>query len=540
MENKDLFDAVIVGGGPAGLTAAIYLARARYRVVVIEKEKFGGQITITSEVVNYPGVEKVSGEALTTTMQKQAQAFGAEFMVSEVRSIENTGDIKIVNTSSGPIKAFSVLIATGANPRRLGFLGEDEFRGRGVAYCATCDGEFFSGKELLVVGGGFAAAEEAMFLTRYASKVTILVRKDKFSCASSIVEELLKNPKIKVLYHHELKEVKGDENGIKQAVIINNETKENFVYESHDKGSFGVFVFAGYVPNTNLVKDLLDLDESGYVITDKNLETSSKGIFAAGDICIKPLRQVVTATADGALAANAMEKLAATMQDKTGITPKVPQANTNKKEDNISSSSSKLNEAKFISQDMLPQLDAVFSRLTSNITLEIYKNDDKKSIELLEAMKELVSLSDKLSLKEIDGGEDAPCVRILKDDVFSGLAFHGVPGGHEFTSFILGIYNVGSQGQALDPSDLKKILSIDKELKMKIFVSLSCTMCPDLVVAAQRMASLNPLIEAQIYDLNLFPELKDKYKVMSVPVLVINDDKVSFGKKNISEILKLI
>ena len=182
----------------------------------------------------------------------------------------------------------------------------------------------------------------------------------------------------------------------------------------------------------------------------------------------------------------------------------------------------------------------MFGRLTSNLTLEIYKNEDKKSIELLEAMKELVSLSDKLSLKEVKDGDGAPCVRILKDGVFSGLAFHGIPGGHEFTSFILGIYNVGSQGQAIDPSDLKNILSIDKELKMKVFVSLSCTMCPDLVVAAQRMASLNPLIEAQVYDLNLFPELKDKYKVMSVPVLVINDDKVSFGKKNISEILKLI
>ena len=285
---------------------------------------------------------------------------------------------------------------------------------------------------------------------------------------------------------------------------------------------------------------MLDLDESGYVITDKNLETSSKGIFAAGDICIKPLRQVVTATADGALAANAMEKLAASMQAKTGLVPTAPKVNIHKQENTGSGSTSKLNQAKFISPDMLPQLEAVFGRLTSNLTLEIYKNEDKKSIELLEAMKELVSLSDKLSLKEVKDGDGAPCVRILKDGVFSGLAFHGIPGGHEFTSFILGIYNVGSQGQAIDPSDLKNILSIDKELKMKVFVSLSCTMCPDLVVAAQRMASLNPLIEAQVYDLNLFPELKDKYKVMSVPVLVINDDKVSFGKKNISEILKLI
>ena len=174
MSTQNLYDAIIVGGGPCGLTAALYLSRARYRVLVLEKEKFGGQITITSEVVNYPGIESISGEELTNRMRKQAQNFGAEFLIDTVESFDTKDDIKTVKTKNNEFKTFNILIATGANPRRLGFTGEEQFRGRGVAYCATCDGEFFTGKELLVIGGGFAAAEEAMFLTRYATKVTIL------------------------------------------------------------------------------------------------------------------------------------------------------------------------------------------------------------------------------------------------------------------------------------------------------------------------------------------------------------------------------
>lgn len=166
MEN--LYDVVVIGGGPAGLTAALYLARARYRVVVVEKEHFGGQITITSEVVNFPGVERASGAALTETMRKQAESFGAEFLLAEVTELDMTGDVKTVQTSRGELRCFGVLLATGAHPRTVGFRGEEHFRGRGVAYCATCDGEFFTGKDVFVVGGGFAAAEESVFLTKYA------------------------------------------------------------------------------------------------------------------------------------------------------------------------------------------------------------------------------------------------------------------------------------------------------------------------------------------------------------------------------------
>ena len=207
---KNLYDVVIVGGGPAGLTAALYLARAKYRVVVVEKEHFGGQITITHEVVNYPGVKQASGAELTETMQKQAESFGAEFLLAQVESLELSGDVKIVKTDRGELKCFGVLLATGAHPRMVGFAGEEEFRGRGVAYCATCDGEFFTGKEVFVVGGGFAAAEEAVFLTKYARHVTILVREEDFTCAKSVADTARNNEKITVLTNTEVVNVSGD------------------------------------------------------------------------------------------------------------------------------------------------------------------------------------------------------------------------------------------------------------------------------------------------------------------------------------------
>ena len=194
-----LYDVIVVGGGPAGLTAALYLARARYRVLVVEKAGFGGQITITHEVVNYPGVFSTSGYELTETMRKQAESFGAEFLLAEVESLDIGGDIKIIRTSRGELYAFGVLLATGARPRTVGFKGEEEYKGRGVAYCATCDGQFFTGKDVYVVGGGYAAAEEAVFLTKFARKVTILIRRDDFSCAESIAEQARNHPKITVL-----------------------------------------------------------------------------------------------------------------------------------------------------------------------------------------------------------------------------------------------------------------------------------------------------------------------------------------------------
>ena len=538
MSNQELYDAIIVGGGPSGLTAALYLARARYRVLVIEKDRFGGQITITHEVVTYPGVEKTSGEALTETMRRQAQNFGAEFLLSEVTDVSLEGDIKSVTTSRGVLRAFAVMIATGANPRKVGFEGENEFRGRGVAYCATCDGEFFTGKELLVIGGGYASAEEAMFLTRYASKVTILVRKDSFSCARSIAEEVMNHPKIKVLFNHELKSVTGTDMGITRAVIFNNQSGESFEYTAEGGDTFGVFVFAGYVPNTSLVKDKVALNEGGYIITNPDMLTSVPGVFAGGDVCIKSLRQVVTATADGALAACAMEKVAAQMHDKTGLVPEVPNAVRKAPEESRASLAPQAESGSFVSEDMIPQLNAVFERMADKLILEVTPDGKDKGKELMSAMQELAALTDKLTVKEGSESEHLPVVRLLKaDGSYTGLAFHGVPGGHEFTSFVLGLYNAAGPGQQVEEADLTRIQGLTKDVKLQLLISLSCTMCPDLVVAAQRIASLNPHVTAEVYDVNLYPELRTQYKVMSVPCLVTNGEDVSFGRKKLSELL---
>ena len=316
-----LYDVVIVGGGPAGLTAALYLARAKYRVLVLEKEQFGGQISITHEVVNYPGITKTSGKALTDTIRQQAESFGGEFMLAEATGFDLNGDIKTVRTNQGDYRCFGILLATGAHPRTVGFQGEEEHKGRGVAYCATCDGEFFTGKEIFVVGGGYAAAEESVFLTKFASHVTILVRKDDFSCAASVADQAKNHKKITVLYNTVMEEVSG-ENGLTYARYKNTVTGEVAEYKSRE--TFGVFVFAGYAPATEAVKGIVELNEQGYIITDASQKTSAEGVYAAGDVCIKPLRQVVTATCDGALAATELEKYVSSVHRKTGLRADVP------------------------------------------------------------------------------------------------------------------------------------------------------------------------------------------------------------------------
>lgn len=535
-DTKELYDVVVIGGGPAGLTAALYLARARYRVIVVEKEHFGGQITITDEVVNFPGVERTSGKALTETMRRQAQSFGAEFLLAEVTGLIMDGDVKTIQTSRGGLRCFGVLLATGAHPRSVGFAGEAEFKGRGVAYCATCDGEFFTGKEVFVVGGGFAAAEESVFLTKYARHVTILIRGDGFTCAPAAAEPALQHEKITVITHAQVEEVSGKD-GLNLLKYRNTETGEVTEYRAPEGDSFGVFVFAGYEPATDLVKSLAECDAQGYVVTDRSQKTTCEGLYAAGDVCIKPLRQVVTAVGDGALAATELERYAAALQKKTGVYPVQPMpkeipavTENNQKTDGL------------FSPDMLSQLEAVFQKMASPLKLKLYLDDTPLSAELKGYMEELCALTDKLSL-EMSGEEmeDSPCVWVCRaDGAWTGLAFHGVPGGHEFTSFVLGLYNAAGPGQALDEEILHKIRFL-KPTHMKILVSLSCTMCPELVTAAQRIAAENPGVTAEVYDLNHFENLRERYKVMSVPCLVIDDGKtVSFGKKNIPQLLELL
>ena len=538
---KNLYDVIIIGGGPAGLTAAIYLARARYRVLVLEREQFGGQITITHEVVNYPGIGKTSGKLLTDTMQQQAEAFGAEFLLAEATGLDLAGDIKTVRTGRGDFRCFGVLLATGAHPRMVGFKGEEEHKGRGVAYCATCDGEFFTGKEVFVVGGGFAAAEESVFLTKFARHVTILMRSEDFTCAEAAAQPARQHEKITILPFTELLEVSG-ENGLDHARWKNTQTGEITEYQSQDGETFGVFVFAGYEPATDLVKGLVRLDDKGYVITDGTLKTSVEGVYAAGDVCIKPLRQVVTATGDGALAATELEKYAAMMQRKTGIHPQ--QLTSEKKEISSAPEEDAHESDSVFTPEMCRQLDAVFSRMVRPLRLTLYLDSRPVSAELEYFISSLAEMTDKLSMqvaRRDASSEMAPCVQIcLADGTPTGLAFHGVPGGHEFTSFVLGLYNASGPGQALDEDIRRAIEAIEHPVSMKILVSLSCTMCPDLVIAAQRMASLNPKITAEAYDLAHFEQMKKQYNVMSVPCLVMGDDRITFGKKNIQQLMEFI
>ena len=586
MSRNDLYDVIVVGGGPAGLTAGLYLARARYRVLILEKDDFGGQITITNEVVNYPGVGRTTGRALTQTMRQQAQDFGAEFLSAEAIGLDVYGDVKTVHTLRGDLKAFGILIATGASPRKLGFEGESEYAGRGVAYCATCDGEFFAGKEVLVVGGGFAAAEESVFLTTYASKVTVLVREQDFTCDATVAAAAKNNPKIDVRYQVELQGVTAGQGGLREASILNRATGQTETWKPADGGTFGVFVFAGYVPATDLVRGVVELDDHGYVVTHGYLETSVPGVYAAGDLRAKNLRQVVTATADGAIAAVELERYAKRMSEKTGLTPQRPSsyvyeqstaktkaasvvgttpapAPAKRSADAVAAANAVRKPSELFSDATRQQLNVVFGRMSRPVTLALELDDTPLSTELQGFIDALVALSgDKLKSTVVDGEykkDDTgravfdvehvlpaarPCVRMVVDGEPTGLAFHGVPSGHEFNSFVLGLYNVAGPGQPLDDDLIERARSITDPLGIMILVSLTCTMCPETVLASQRIASLNPAVRAEAYDVAHFPELRDQYGAMSVPCIVITradgTQRVEFGKKSIPQMLELI
>ena len=586
MSRDDLYDVIVVGGGPAGLTAGLYLARARYRVLILEKDDFGGQITITNEVVNYPGVGRTTGRALTQTMRRQAQDFGAEFLSAEAIGLDVHGDVKTVHTSRGDLKAFGILLATGASPRKLGFEGESEYAGRGVAYCATCDGEFFTGKEVLVVGGGFAAAEESVFLTTYASKVTVLVREQDFTCDATVAAAAKNNPKIDVRYQVELQGVTAGQGGLREAAILNRATGQTETWRPADGGTFGVFVFAGYVPATDLVRGVVELDDYGYVVTHGYLETSVPGVYAAGDLRAKNLRQVVTATADGAIAAVELERYAKRMSEKTGLMPQRPasyvyeqstaKANAASLDDTAPAPAPAKRSAdadaaanavrkpgELFSDATRQQLNVVFSRMSRPVTLALELDDTPLSTELRGFIDALVALSGgKLKSTVVDGEykkDDTgravfdvdsvlpaarPCVRMVVDGEPTGLAFHGVPSGHEFNSFVLGLYNVAGPGQPLGDDLIDRSRSITDPLDIMVLVSLTCTMCPETVLASQRIASLNPAVRAEAYDVAHFPELRDHYGAMSVPCIVITradgTQQVEFGKKSIPQMLELV
>lgn len=299
-----VYDVAILGGGPAGLTAAIYAARARLSTILVERAYPGGQVLMSEKVENYPGfVTSNSGYDLAVAMQKQADDFGTATKLAEITKLNLLSPVKVLHTADGEeICAKTIILSLGAASRKLNVPGELEFGGRGVSYCAVCDAAFFKDKKLIVVGGGDTAVEDATFLTRYASSVTIVHRRDKFRAQRIIQERALSNPTITVRWNTVVKSIGGTD-AVDHAVLQNVDTNEETQVPVD-----GVFVLIGLDPNTKFLNDVITLDEMGYIITDESMRTNIPGVFAAGDARKKSLRQIVTACADGAIAATAAEK----------------------------------------------------------------------------------------------------------------------------------------------------------------------------------------------------------------------------------------
>lgn len=295
---QESYDVVIIGGGPAGLTAGLYTSRARFRTLLIEGALLGGQMTTTEMIENYPGFPQgITGDELSRLMDEQARKFGMEVMTGELVKLDFEGDMKVVQTHESTYRCRALIICTGTEYRKLGVPGEREFTGRGVSYCATCDGAFFKDSHIVVVGGGDSALTEALFLTKFAKELTIIHRRDALRGTKIYQERIFANPKIKILWNSIVHEIKGD-SIVRSIVVKNVKSGETREFETD-----GVFLFVGLEPRTQFLKGLVQLDEDGYIITNEDCETSVKGIFAAGDCRKKRLRQITTAVGDGATAA---------------------------------------------------------------------------------------------------------------------------------------------------------------------------------------------------------------------------------------------
>ena len=312
---NNIYDVIILGGGPAGLAAGLYAGRSCLKTLIVEKGQDGGQIAITDEIENYPGqiVEGESGPSLIARMTEQCKKFGAERVSDMIKSVELEGEVKKLVGAKGEYFGKTVILATGAFPRPIGCKNEGKFVGKGISFCATCDANFFEDFEVFVVGGGDSAVEEAMYLTKFARKVTIIHRRDELRAAKSIQEKAFKNPKLNFMWDTVVEEVQGEEL-LNKMILKNVKTGELTTYEADEEdGLFGLFGFIGMVPNSTLFEGIIDM-ERGYIKTDENMHTNIEGVYAAGDIRVKSLRQVVTAAADGAIAAMQAEHYLANLE----------------------------------------------------------------------------------------------------------------------------------------------------------------------------------------------------------------------------------
>lgn len=294
-----IYDVAIIGGGPAGLTAGLYAGRAGLSTILLEKMFTGGQAATTYSVENYPGfVEPIGGMELTQQMTEQAQKYGLKIEYSEVVEVNLEGDEKVITTPDGEIKAKTIILAMGAQPRQLGLESEQRLRGRGVSYCATCDGALYRDKTVAVIGGGDTAVEDALFLAQFAEQIFVVHRRDEFRASKVLQERVLANEKITVLWHNELREIKEDDAGVCGIVVENNQTGDK-----HTVSVDGVFVAVGYIPDTSIVNEKVEQSNNGYIVSDDEMRTSIDGVFVAGDTRQKSVYQIVTAAGDGAVAA---------------------------------------------------------------------------------------------------------------------------------------------------------------------------------------------------------------------------------------------
>ena len=547
MADKHLYDLIIVGAGPAGLSAGLYAGRATLDTLILEGDTVGGQVTTTSVVYNYPAVEKVDGTQLMNQMQKQVTDFGVTIAHDQVEKYQLADEVKLLVGKSGQeYRARSVIIATGAQPRTVGFSGENEFRGRGVAYCSTCDGELFSGLQIFVIGGGYAAAEEADYLSRFGKHVTVLVRGDHFSCPPLMAARALNNPKVSVKYNTEVKQVTGDDY-VTAATLVNNKTGKETVYHVDDgDNTFGIFIYVGTKPATEKLQGLVDLNDQGYIKAAADGATNVPGVYAAGDVIVKNLRQIITAASDGAVAATAAEQYVTAQKQRQGVpihtapvktaTQPVGQTTDLEHQEKVSP-----HQGNWLTTEIDSPLKPIFARLTKPVTLEVNTDGSALSQQLLSFTTEFGSLDDHLTVKTKEGqGELLPLLKLLDaDGQDTGLHYAGIPTGHELNSLVLGVYNVAGPGQTIDPALADRIKRLPAA-KIRIGVSLTCHFCPDVVAACQRMASLNPGITATMIDLQHFPDLRKSKKIMSVPATMINDAPVIFGSQSLEQLVAAV
>lgn len=549
-----IYDLIIIGAGSAGLAAGVYAGRAKLKSLILEKSNPGGQVGNTAEVVNYPGIRRTGGPELVDEMKNHVRDFGVKIETAEIERVDLSGEIKTLYASAGTYQGRAVIIATGAAPRQGGFKGEELYSGHGVGYCATCDGEFFSGLDIFVIGGGYAAAEEAVYLTRFAKSVTIVIRGKDFSCARTVAEKAIAHPKITVKYNTLLEKVEGDAL-LRKAYFKNITTGETSVYDAGN-GTFGIFVFVGYDPATEIFRGVVDMDKDGYILTDDAMRTNVPGVFAAGDLRPKLLRQIVTAVSDGAVAATSAEKYVTAERERLGLPmfeedaataePAPPESPASAGEETAPT------EGEQLSGELKGQLRQLFQRLKRDLTIvTVVDSSNQKSVQLEGFLREVEPLNDHIKLRVVPRGEDSELEKHLEIDrypamafldekgQFTGVKFSGVPGGHEINSFVLAIIHLGDEDK-LTPEQLEKIGQLPENTRLRVGVTLACPYCPDVVAAAQSIAiASNGRVTAEMIDVALFADIREKYRIMSVPALIVNDNEQPvFGAQSLEQILE--